>query len=329
MILVTGAAGFIGSNLLAELEVRGYSGLMGCDYLAHDERWNNIAKRSFFDFITPDRLFSHLELYKNQIDVIFHMGAISSTDATDGDLILNNNYKLSLDLFQWCARNRVKFIYASSAATYGDGSHGFNDSEDQGYISNLRPLNLYGWSKHAFDRTLLQHKATKNVSTPPQWAGLKFFNVYGPNEHHKKGQSSAIPHFFEQIMKTGCANLFKSKKEGIADGFQMRDFVSVHDAVDVMIWLMEHPEVSGLFNVGTGKARTFLDLAKAVFKAVGKPEKIEFIPLPERLEKHYQYFTEANMDKLYAAGYTKEPTPLEEGVADYIQHYLVKEDPYR
>lgn len=329
MILVTGAAGFIGSNLIAELERRGHTGIIGCDFLGHDERWNNLCKRDMFDIINPDRLFSHIEQYKSQIQIVFHLGAISSTDATDGDLVLNNNYRLSLDLFHLCARHRIRFIYASSAATYGGGELGFLDSEEDMYLSKLRPMNLYGWSKHAFDRTLLQHKRSEYSATPPQWAGLKFFNVYGPNEHHKKGQSSVIPHFARQIQESGVANLFESGRSDIPHGFQKRDFVSVHDAVDVMIWLMENGNVSGLFNVGTGQARTFLDLAKAVFQALNMPEKIEFIPLPEKLAKHYQYFTEADMGKLRASGYAKPMLSLEEGVRDYVQNYLLKDDPYR
>ncbi len=329
MIIVTGAAGFIGSNLIAELEKRGTRGLVACDVLGCDDRWHNLAKRDLYDFISPEQLPHFLENHKNQIETIFHLGAISSTDATDGDLVLKNNYRLSLDLFEWCGRNRVRLIYASSAATYGNGSQGFEDSENADYLAQLRPMNLYGWSKHLFDRSVLQHVFSKETPPPPQWVGLKFFNVYGPNEHHKKGQSSVIPHFLKQIQETGTAHLFKSMKDDIKDGYQMRDFVSVHDAVDVMIWLHTHDSICGLFNVGTGQARTFLDMAHGIFKALNLTPKIEFIDLPEKLIKHYQYYTHAPIKKLRDAGYTKPMTSIEEGIYDYVHNYLLKEDPYR
>lgn len=333
MIIVTGAAGFIGSNLLATLESRGYSTLVACDHLHSDERWNNVARRNLYDFVAPQDLFAYLDYHQNNVDVIFHMGALSSTAERDGDAVLKNNYRLSLDLFQWCGRHRARLIYASSAATYGGGEHGFLDSEAPEYMAALRPLNLYGWSKHALDRTILQHASQKDISlsfaAPPQWAGLKFFNVYGPNEHHKGSQSSVIPHFVRQIQSTGTARLFKSMKDGIPDGGQARDFVSVHDVVNVMIWLMNNPEHSGIFNVGSGKARTFLDMARSIFKALDMPENIEFIPLPDAFAKHYQYFTEASMDKLRSIGCDVPMMSLEEGVADYIHTYLLQDDPYR
>ncbi|MBX9977808.1 MAG: ADP-glyceromanno-heptose 6-epimerase [Alphaproteobacteria bacterium] len=329
MIIVTGAAGFIGSNLVAELEKRGVKPVVACDMLGSDDRWHNLAKRDLYDFIGPDQLFPFLEHHKNRIEVIFHLGAISSTDATDGDLVMANNYRLSLDLFHWCGRHRVRFIYASSAATYGDGSNGFDDSEDNAYLAQLRPMNLYGWSKHFFDKSMLQHVASKDAPTPPQWAGLKFFNVYGPNEHHKGGQSSVIPHLLKQIMTNGSARLFKSYKDGIADGHQARDFVNVHDCVDIMLWLMNASEVSGLFNVGSGQAHTFLDMAHGIFKAIKRDPQIDFIPMPEKLVKHYQYYTKADMTKLRSAGYTAPMTSLNEGIADYVHTYLLKNDPYR
>ena len=333
MIIVTGAAGFIGSNLLAALDARGDSSVVACDYLHSDDRWNNLARRNLYDFIAPDNLFDYLDSHKNNVRMIFHMGAISSTAERNGDEILRNNYRLSLDLFQWCGRHRARFIYASSAATYGAGEHGFLDSEAPEYMGALRPLNLYGWSKHAVDRTVLQHVSQKDISqsfaAPPQWAGLKFFNVYGPNEMHKGSQSSVIPHFVRQIQSTGTARLFKSMRDGVADGGQARDFVSVHDVVNVMLWLMDNPEHSGLFNVGSGRARTFLDMAQIIFKSLNQPEHIEFVPLPEAFAKHYQYFTEASMDKLKSLGYDHSPTTLEEGVEDYIRTYLLHDDPYR
>ena len=339
MYVVTGAAGLIGSNLLAELEKRGIRNNVACDYLGTSDKWNNLAKRDLYDFVQPENLLHYLELHKNQIETIFHLGAISSTDALDGDQIIQHNYRLSMDLFEWCTRHHVRFIYASSAATYGNGEHGFVDTEDQHYMDKLRPMNLYGWSKHVFDKSILQRTSTKftamsshlaPVSNMPQWVGLKFFNVYGPNEHHKGGQSSVVPHFFKQIRDTKKARLFKSYKDGVDDGQQARDFISVHDAVDVMLWFAEHPQAhSGLFNVGTGQARTFQDLASAVFKSMGEAENIEYIDMPERLIKHYQYFTEGNMTKLRNLGYAKEFLSIEQGVEDYVKNYLMKEDCYR
>ena len=329
MIVITGGAGFIGSNIVAELEKRGKSSLVVCDFLEKGDQWHNIAKRNLFDILHPEHLFSFLEAHKNHIEAVIHMGAMSSTDAIDGDLILKHNYRLSLDLFGWCGRHRARFIYASSAATYGNGEHGFMDQEDASYLSCLRPMNLYGWSKHTFDRTVLLHAKTKDIAMPPQWVGLKFFNVYGPNEYHKGGQSSVIPHFLKQIQESGKAHLFKSMKDGIKDGEQARDFVNVHDAVDVVLWLLENTHVNGFYNVGSGKAHTFLDMANALFKALQKEAIIDFIPLPERLVKHYQYFTKAPLEKLRAVGYNRPMTSLEDGVVDYVHHYLLKNDSYR
>jgi ADP-L-glycero-D-manno-heptose 6-epimerase len=329
MFIITGASGFIGSNLVARLEEKNYRRLVGCDYLGDAIKWQNIAKRNFFDFILPESLFDYLDQHRNQIEVVFHLGAISNTDATDGDLVLKTNYNLPRALMAWCARHRVRFIYASSAATYGKGECGFFDDSSEEYLVKLRPQNLYGWSKHAFDRSVQQIIADKETPHPPQCVGLKFFNVYGPNETHKGNQSSVIPHFLKQIQNNKEARLFQSHNANFADGQQKRDFVYVDDVVDVMLWFCENQDTSGLFNVGTGQARTFESLASSIFKTLDIEAKLDYAPMPERLRDHYQYFTEASMEKLRSAGYQNPFHSLEEGIEKYIKDYLLKEDIYR
>ncbi|WP_027133405.1 ADP-glyceromanno-heptose 6-epimerase [Geminicoccus roseus] len=326
MILVTGGAGFIGSVLLAALDERGLPDLVCCDRLGSGDKWNNIAKRRLADVIRPERMFKWLDAHVGQVDTVFHLGAISSTDERDADLIVQENIRTTLDLVAWCTRHGTRLIYASSAATYGDGEAGFDDAT--GRLADLRPRNAYGWSKQMVDRRMVD-LAARAAPLPPQWAGLKFFNVYGPNEWHKGGQQSVVPQFLSQIRETGVCRLFRSHRDGIADGAQQRDFVWVDDVVAVMTWLYDHPETSGIFNVGSGRARTFLDLAKAVFAAIGLEPAIEFVEMPERLRAHYQYFTEAKLDRLRAAGCPFQPTPLEEGVRRYVQNSLLQTDPYR
>jgi ADP-L-glycero-D-manno-heptose 6-epimerase len=326
VILVTGGAGFIGSVLLAALDARGLPDLVCCDRLGSGDKWKNIAKRRLADVISPERMFAWLDGHAGQVDTVFHLGAISSTDERDADLIVQENIRTTLDLVAWCSRHGARLIYASSAATYGDGEAGFDDAV--GHLSELRPRNAYGWSKQMVDRRLVE-LAARGAPLPAQWAGLKFFNVYGPNEWHKGGQQSVVPQFLKQIRETGTCRLFKSYREGIADGAQQRDFVWVDDVVAVMTWLYDHPDTSGIFNVGSGRARSFLDLARAVFAAVGKEPAIEFVEMPERLRAHYQYFTEAKLDRLRAAGCPYQPTPLEEGVRRYVQDSLLQADPYR
>lgn len=328
MILVTGAAGFIGSNLVAALAARGEREIVVCDRLGSDDKWRNLAKHELADFIAPEELMFFLDDHEGGIDTIFHMGAISSTTETDADLILDTNFKLSLDLWNWCAVHQTSFIYASSAATYGDRTSDFEDDGSCAALSELQPMNAYGWSKHLFDRRVAR-KIADGGKTPPQWAGLKFFNVYGPNEYHKGGQQSVVPQVFKQIQETGKAQLFQSHNPDYEDGGQLRDFIWVGDCIDVMLWLADNPGVSGLFNCGTGKARSFKDLAEAVFAALDKKPKINYIPTPENIRDKYQYFTEANMSRLRAAGYTTESTTLEDGVKRYVQEYLLADDPYR
>lgn len=330
MIIVTGGAGFIGSNLVAALEEKGASDIVVCDWLGSGDKWKNIAKRGLRDIIRPEKLFDYLDAHEDEIKAIFHMGAISSTTERNADLIAENNFDLSRRLWKWCAKCKVRFIYASSAATYGDGESSFRDDDAQDFLATLRPLNPYGWSKHVFDRRVsrIVHGGNKEPA-PPQWAGLKFFNVYGPNEYHKGEQMSVVCKLFPQVMAGAAARLFKSHRDEYEDGGQVRDFVYVGDCVDVMLWLYNNPDVSGLFNVGTGKGRSFRDLAESVFKAAGKEPKINYIDMPEELRGKYQYYTQADMDKLRKAGYDKPFTELEEGIRRYVQDFMATEDMYR
>jgi ADP-L-glycero-D-manno-heptose 6-epimerase len=256
------------------------------------------------------------------------MGAISSTLETDADLIVQTNVHLSADLWRWCAEMEVPFIYASSAASYGDGSAGFDDDGSIEGLSRLRPLNPYGWSKHVFDRRVARWVA-EGAPTPPQWVGLKLFNVYGPNEYHKGPMQSIVSKSFPAALAGDPVTLFRSHDANYADGGQMRDFVYVQDCVSVMLWLLDHPEVSGLFNLGTGKARSFLDLIGAMFAALNKEPQIEWIDTPEDIRDRYQYFTEAEMGRLRTAGYHTEFMSVEDGVGAYVRLFLATDDPYR
>jgi ADP-L-glycero-D-manno-heptose 6-epimerase len=333
MIIVTGGAGFIGSCLVAGLQ--GHKNLMDitvCDYLGEGDKWRNLSKRELGDIVHPDRLFDYMHKHADKIEAVFHMGAISSTTESDVDLIMDNNFILTRRLWKFCAANNIRLIYASAAVTYGDGAQGFKDDASVEALSKLRPLNPYGWSKHLFDRRIARVSEadglTATEETPPQWVGLKFFSVYGPNEYHKDEQKSVISKLFPQVDAGATAKLFKSHNPDYEDGEQMRDFIYVKDCVDVMLWLYDHPEVNGLYNLGSGKARSFNDLALAVFKAADKPPRIQYVDMPVSLRGKYQYFTEADMDKLRKAGYTKDFTSLEDGVKDYVSNYMATSDPY-
>lgn len=328
MIIVTGGAGFIGSNVVAALEARGETEIVVCDSLGKGDKWRNIAKRDLIGILPPESLFDFLEGRHGTIDAVFHMGAISSTTATDADLVIANNVDFSLKLWEWCAIADARFIYASSAATYGDGSAGFDDDGSVDGLRKLRPLNLYGWSKHLLDRRIARLSAERQPE-PPQWVGLKFFNVFGPNEYHKGPMRSVAHQLHERIASGDAVRLFRSHNPEYEDGGQMRDFISVDDCVDVMMWIYDHPDVSGLFNLGTGTARTFSDLARAVYAAMDVALRIEFIDMPEEIRDKYQYFTEARMEKLRAAGCGHEFRSLEDAIASYMGGYLVKSDPYR
>lgn len=328
MIVVTGGAGFIGSNLLAALEEAGADDLVVIDRLGHDAKWRNIAKRELAAVIPPEEALAFLDRNAAEVDVIFHLGAISATTETDADLINASNFRLTMDLWDWCCWRGTRFIYASSAATYGDGTQGFEDTGETAGLARLQPLNAYGWSKHVTDRRIAR-LVERGAITPPQWAGLKFFNVYGPNEYHKGGMQSVVAHLFPQARAGKAARLFRSHRPDYEDGGQMRDFVWVEDVVEVMLWLWRHPDVSGLFNVGSGQARSFRDLATAVYHALGLAPVIEYIDTPEAIRDKYQYFTQATLDKLRAAGFDRQMTPLEAGVTRYVRDFLASDDPYR
>ena len=330
MILITGGAGFIGSNLLARIAERAPWDVLVCDTFGTEDKWKNVAKHPCFNFITPEELPSYLQNKKGlpPLQAVFHMGAISSTTARDLKTLLESNVELSKTLWNFSTEENIPFFYASSAGTYGDGSLGFDDRFDEEYLRALRPLSPYGWSKNLFD-LWVWHQVNVKHRHPPQWAGLKFFNVYGPNEYHKGGQQSVVAHLYPQIQEHGVAKLFKSYQPDYQEGHQLRDFIWVEDCVNVMLWLWDTPQVSGLFNVGTGTARSFFDLATAVFSALGRRPSITYIDMPDGLNATYQYYTQAPMDKLRQAGYTRPFTSLEEGVRHYVQNYLSQPDPYR
>lgn len=327
MIIVTGGAGFIGSNILAGLEKNGYNDLVVVDWLGNEEKWKNIAKRELAEIILPEQMPEFLEQHKSEIDTIIHMGAISTTTETNVDLIVQSNQQLAWYLWKFCCKNNSRFIYASSAATYGNGSNGFEDRDDLEYLNNLRPLNAYGWSKAFFDRKIAREIKEKRP-TPPQHVGLKFFNVYGPNEYHKGSQKSVVAHIFPLVKNDEEVKLFKSYNPDYKDGEQLRDFVWVGDIVNVILWMLEHKNISGLFNVGSGEARSFYDLAKATWTAMGKTPKIGYKEMPEELRGKYQYYTKANISKLYSVGYSVPMTKLEDGIREYVQSYLNREDSY-
>jgi len=326
MLLLTGGAGFIGSNVLASLNEAGRPDIAVNDILGSDGKWRNLAGRQLTEFVPPADLSRWLDGRK--LDAVVHMGAISSTTATDGDLLMENNFRLSLRLFDWCAATRTPFIYASSAATYGDGAAGFSDDWSLAALKRLKPMNLYGWSKHMFDLAVVERVARKD-KLPPQWAGLKFFNVFGPNEYHKGEMMSLVAKRFDDAKAGEPIRLFKSHRAGIADGDQKRDFIYVDDAVAVVRWLMETPAVSGIFNVGTGQARSFRDLVTAMFAALGREPKIEYIDMPLSIRDSYQYFTQAEIGNLRRAGFDADFTTIEEGVKRYVSGYLDRADRYR
>jgi ADP-L-glycero-D-manno-heptose 6-epimerase len=274
--------------------------------------------------VHPDDLDTFLA-ERPAVEMVFHLGAVSETTAVDGDYTWATNVELSRRLWEWCADRGVRMVYASSAATYGDGSRGFDDESSVGALQRLQPLNLYGWTKHAFDLLVARTLLTRREQ-PPQWAGLKFFNVYGPNEYHKGKMISVVKVKHDEVAAGIPARLFKSDKPGLADGAQARDFIWVGDVVDVLIWLMETPSVSGLFNLGTGVARTYRDLADSVSDAAGKPRAVQFIDMPASLVGQYQSYTQAPMERLRAAGYARPFTSLEEGVRRYVQDHLASAD---
>lgn len=323
MIVVTGGAGFIGSNLHAAL-VRAGRETVVVDWLGREGKWRNLASAPPARLVAPEDLDAFLAT-RPPVEMIFHLGAISETTATDGDLVWATNVELPLKLWHWAAANGARMVYASSAATYGNGAAGFEDGME--HLERLHPLNLYGWSKLAFDRAVARLLAAGGPR-PAQWAGLKFFNVYGPNEYHKGPMVSVVKVKHDEIVAGKAPRLFRSDRPDVADGEQKRDFIWVGDVVDVMLWLLETPAACGLFNVGTGRARSYRDLARAVCLAAGAEDRVEFIDMPGKLRGQYQSFTQAPMARLRAAGYAGQFTPLEEGVRRYVQEFLRKPDPY-
>ena len=328
IIFVTGGAGFIGSNIVAKLAEDPSLDVVVCDRLREAElgKWRNIAKHPIGDFVAPEAMFDWLEKRWRDVELVVHMGAVSSTTEPDADKIIHSNFTLSRDLFRWCADHQRRFIYASSAATYGDSTD-FRDRDDLEWLAGLRPLNTYGWSKALFDVFAVRQAARDYA--PPQWVGLKFFNVYGPNEEHKHSMKSVASQIWPKVRDGHSVQLFKSYREGVPDGGQTRDFVYVRDVADVIGWLAKNEQVNGIYNLGSGTARTFEDLARAVFTAAGREPEIEYTPMPPAIRDKYQYFTQANMERLQAAGYNQPMTTLEDGVSDYVKRYLSQPDPHR
>ena len=326
MIVITGGAGMIGSIIAWHLNSKlGRDDLVIVDHITHEAQWQNLVHRQYVEYLDKDQLFDFLE-DNEQIDAVIHMGAISATTERDFNKLVEANIHYSQDLWGWCAENKVPLFFASSAATYGDGSAGYDDTN----IDKLRPLNGYGYSKHFFDQWVLKQTPE---NSPPAWAGFKFFNVYGPNEYHKERMASVAFHTFNQFSETGTMKLFKGTKVGIKDGEQLRDFVYVKDAASVVAHFLttsisNKPAPNGIYNIGTGQARSFKDLSENVIANMGKIPHITYVDMPEDLQGKYQYFTQANMTKLRAAGYKSQMASLEDGIKDYVQNYLMQADPY-
>ena len=313
--IVTGGAGFIGSNVVKALKARGETDILVVDELGTDEKWKNLVGLRYEDYIDKDDLFDLLdEMSLSGVETVYHLGACSATTETDADYLAYNNYHYTRALCESCLDEGVRFVYASSAATYGDGTLGYSDADEMTPV--YKPLNMYGYSKHMFDLWALKSGAAQEI------AGMKYFNVYGPGEAHKDDMRSVVHKSYGQILKDGEVKLFKSHRPDYQDGEQVRDFVYVRDVVEQTLWFGEHKDVSGIFNCGTGEPRTWKDLVTAVFRAMGREPNIRFIDMPEALRGKYQYHTQADLTKLRAAGYDRPFTPLEEGIADYVQNYL-------
>ncbi len=319
-IIVTGGAGFIGANVVRGLNARGVDDIVVVDRLRDGAKWRNLLGLRVEDVVDKDdfRLDVREGALAADIDAVIHLGACSSTTETDADYLLDNNYRYTRELCEWCLEEGIRFIYASSAATYGDGALGYSDEDAA--TPALAPLNMYGFSKQLFDLWALRHDHLDGI------AGLKFFNVYGPHEDHKGDMRSVVHKAHGQILAGGRVDLFKSYRPEFADGGQVRDFIDVRDAVDVVLWLLDHPQINGLFNCGTGEARSWNDLATAVFAALGREPRIDYIEMPDHLRGKYQYHTQADLAKLRRAGYDRPFTRLEDGVRDYVRGHLARGD---
>ena len=326
MIILTGGGGMIGSMIAWHLNTQmNFDDFVIVDDLINEQQENNFNKRKFIEYIAKDDLEKYLNDKKN-VSAVIHMGAISATTESNFNRLLQSNIRYSQALWHWCAENKVPFIYASSAATYGDGSVGYDDNESE--LDKLSPLNAYGYSKHFFDRWV-QLELSKNQPTPPQWCGLKFFNVYGPNEYHKGRMASVVFHAFNQFKETNQIKLFKSEHPSYADGMQVRDFIYVKDAVKIIIFFLNNNNFSGLYNAGTGNAETFKALAEAVLiNTKGQPDDIKYIEMPNDLKGKYQYYTQATMNKINSIGFNDNFMNLKEGVTDYLENYLLTSDRY-
>jgi ADP-L-glycero-D-manno-heptose 6-epimerase len=326
MIILTGGGGMIGSMIAWHLNTQmNFDDFVIVDDLINEQQENNFNKRKFIEYIAKDDLKKYLNDKKN-VSAVIHMGAISATTESNFNRLLQSNIRFSQALWHWCAENKVPFIYASSAATYGDGSVGYDDNESE--LDKLSPLNAYGYSKHFFDRWV-QLELSKNQPTPPQWCGLKFFNVYGPNEYHKGRMASVVFHSFNQFKETNQIKLFKSEHPSYADGMQVRDFIYVKDAVKIIIFFLNNNNFSGLYNAGTGNAETFKALAEAVLiNTKGQPNDIKYIEMPNDLKGKYQYYTQATMNKINSIGFNDNFMNLKEGVTDYLENYLLTSDRY-
>lgn len=317
MIVITGGTGFIGSNLVNSLNER-YN-IYVSDWIKPNIYLQNFDRKKI---VHPEKLINFININKNKITSIIHLGAITSTTEENVNLILKNNVFLSEYLWNFCCINKKRFIYASSAATYGNGINGFDDDRNHSYYEKLEPLNIYGWSKHIFDRFVL--KSIEQGRKPLQWVGLKFFNVYGPHEFHKGEMRSIVCKIYERVIREKSINLFKSHRKDYLDGEQLRDFIYVEDVINIIIWLLKKEKINGIFNIGTGEPKSFKDIASLVFKFCNKEKKITYVNMPKNIRSQYQYFTKANVKKLRKHGYKRKFTSLEKGIKSYINNYLLK-----
>ncbi len=328
MYVITGGAGFLGSNLAAGIEERELGEIAVVDRFQSDDRWRNIAKRSLRDIIFPDKIFEYLDKHAGRIDAVLHINYTGFSQESDVDALIDERIHLTWRLWSWCAHHQVPFIYDSTAGVYGDGSLGFKDDDSAEALAKLKPLSAAAWTKLFLDRKIVD-TINRGENAPPQWIGLRCFNLYGPNEYHNTTHQSVIPRIYHAAKNGKLFPLFRSENPDYEDGEQMRDFMWVEDTVDVILWLLQHPEISGLFNIGTGQARTYADVLRAVYAALDEKPEMDFMDLPAEIKRQYQYFTQADIQKLRSVGYTKPFTSLEDGVFKYVRSYLETSDPYK